>query len=203
MTEIQNRLPFGKKGVSLVDRFGVYLSYKAIQKFLLKDNQSLLLDIGCGYNATLLSAFQHRIKQGVGIDYEVNPALKANRNLAFVESSLEEGINQFNENTFDVIMLISVLEHLPEPEWILKRCFQLLKPNAVFLINVPTWRGKGFLEFSAFNLGLSPRSEMDDHKMYYDKRDLWPLLVKAGFIPSKIKLKYHKFGLNLFAVVRK
>ena len=44
--------------------------------------------------------------------------------------------------------------------------------------------------------------EMDDHKMYYAKRDLWPLLVRAGFKPSRIKLQYHKFGLNLFAIVQ-
>jgi hypothetical protein len=43
---------------------------------------------------------------------------------------------------------------------------------------------------------------MDDHKMYYDKRDLWPLLVRAGFRPSEIRLRYHKFWLNLFATVR-
>ena len=44
---------------------------------------------------------------------------------------------------------------------------------------------------------------MDDHKMYYDKRDLWPLLVRAGFKPSAIRLSYHKFGLNLFAAAGK
>jgi hypothetical protein len=69
-------------------------------------------------------------------------------------------------------------------------------------VNVPTWRGKYFLELTAFRLGLSPNGkiEMDDHKMYYDKRDLWSLLVKAGFAPGRIHLHYHKFGLNLFAV---
>jgi len=45
--------------------------------------------------------------------------------------------------------------------------------------------------------------EMDDHKMYYDKRDLWPLLVRAGFRPSRLRLSYHKFGLNLFAIAGK
>jgi hypothetical protein len=73
----------------------------------------------------------------------------------------------------------------------------------VLLINVPTWRGKTLLELSAFRLGLSPKTEMDDHKMYYDKRDLWPLLVKAGFLPSRLQLRYHKFGLNLFATACK
>ena len=45
--------------------------------------------------------------------------------------------------------------------------------------------------------------EIDDHKMYYDKRALWPILVRAGFKPSQIRLQYHKFGLNLFAAARK
>ena len=66
-------------------------------------------------------------------------------------------------------------------------------------LNVPTWRGKYFLELSAFRFGLSPKVEMNDHKMYYNQRDLWPLLVRAGFRPSEIRLRYHKFGLNLFA----
>jgi hypothetical protein len=79
----------------------------------------------------------------------------------------------------------------------------MLKPSGVLLINVPTWLGKGFLELSAFRLGLSPKVEMDDHQMYYDKRDLWPLLVRAGFKPSLIKLCYHKFRLNLFAAARR
>ena len=80
---------------------------------------------------------------------------------------------------------------------------RLLRPGGVLLVNVPTWRGKRFLEFSAFRLGLSPKVEMDDHRMYYDKRDLWPLLVRAGFQPSRIRLFYHKFGLNLFGVIAK
>ncbi len=44
---------------------------------------------------------------------------------------------------------------------------------------------------------------MDDHKMYYDPRDLWPLLVQAGFRPRDIRCFRHKFGLNTFARCRK
>jgi predicted SAM-dependent methyltransferase len=97
-------------------------------------------------------------------------------------------------------LLISVLEHLWEPQAVLSACHGLLKPGGSLVVNVPTWLGKRFLEFSAFRLGTSPAAEMDDHKMYYDRRDLWPLLVRAGFRPSRIRTRYHKFGLNLFAV---
>ena len=44
---------------------------------------------------------------------------------------------------------------------------------------------------------------MNDHKMYYSKRELWPMLVKAGFLPENIKLSYCKFGLNLLGICRK
>ena len=67
---------------------------------------------------------------------------------------------------------------------------------------MPSWRGKTALEFSAFRLGTSPVVEMDDHKTYYDPRDLWPLLVRAGFRPHAIRCFKHKFGLNTFAVCR-
>ena len=75
----------------------------------------------------------------------------------------------------------------------------MLRRGGVLLVNVPTWTGKAFLELSAFRLGLSPACEMDDHRMYYGRRDLWPLLVRAGFRPSQIRMGYHKLGFNLFA----
>ena len=43
---------------------------------------------------------------------------------------------------------------------------------------------------------------MDDHKNYYDVKDLWPLLVRGGFQPSRIQCFSHKSGLNTFAVCR-
>ena len=121
----------------------------------------------------------------------------------FHEGTIEETLLTLTAERFDAVLLISVLEHLSDPLLVLKAVRDLLKPSGVLLINVPTWRGKAFLEFFAFRLGLSPKVEMDDHKMYYDKRDLWPLLVRAGFKPSLIKLRYHKFSLNLFAAVRR
>jgi predicted SAM-dependent methyltransferase len=92
-----------------------------------------------------------------------------------------------------------VLEHLWEPQVMLSECRRLLAPGGTLLVNVPSWRGKRALEFSAFRLGLSPPEEMDDHKAYYDPKDLWPLLVRAGFAPRHIHCSTHKFGLNTFA----
>ena len=45
--------------------------------------------------------------------------------------------------------------------------------------------------------------EMNDHKMYYDERTLWPMLVHAGFRPRNIKLKRIKAMCSLYALARK
>jgi 2-polyprenyl-3-methyl-5-hydroxy-6-metoxy-1,4-benzoquinol methylase len=193
---------YGQKELSFVDRLGVWLSQRAIRRELPRRSDLEVLELGCGYRATQLIALAPSLKRGVGVDFQIAPELRALDKFTFYEGTIEETLRQLSGQLFDAVLLISVLEHLHEPQAVLENVRQLLWPSGIVLINVPTWRGKGFLEFSAFRFGLSPKTEMDDHKMYYDKRDLWPLLLRAGFKPSLIKMRYHKFGLNLFAVAR-
>ncbi len=194
---------YGQKKLTFADRLGVWLSQRAISRELPNRSNLEVLELGCGYRATQLVALGPRLKRGVGIDFQLAPELSSLEKFSFFEGPIENTLAKLAAQTFDAVLLISVLEHLRDPLAVIESGRDLLKPAGVLLINVPTWRGKTFLEFSAFRLGLSPKVEMDDHKMYYDKRDLWPLLVRAGFKPSLIKLRYHKCGLNLFAVARR
>jgi SAM-dependent methyltransferase len=200
---LTRRAAYGQSGLSWADRLGVYLSKQMILRHLPKGASLAALDIGCGYYATLLQAISSRSTSGLGIDVQIDERVKGIPGLSFIEGEIERVLPSLDSERFHIILLISVLEHLWEPLWVVKECYRLLKPGGVLFINVPTWRGKRLLEFSAFRLGSSPACEMNDHKMYYDLRDLWPILVKAGFLPSCLDLKYHKLGLNLFAVARK
>jgi SAM-dependent methyltransferase len=194
---------YGQQSLTFVDRAGVWLSQRAILRSLPERSGLEVLELGCGFRAAQLVALETRLKHGVGVDFEIAPELHALEKFTFYEGTIEETLPKLPAKSFDAILLISVLEHLLDSVSLIQSAREMLKPSGVLLINVPTWLGKSFLEFSAFRLGLSPRLEMDDHKMYYDKRDLWPLLVRAGFKPSQIKLRYHKFHLNLFAVARR
>jgi len=193
---------YGQQGLTLLDRAGVWSSRRAIARHLPDRPDLRVLELGCGFHAAQLVALASRLKHGVGVDFQISPELRALDKFSFHEGTIEETLPKLEPERFDAILLISVLEHLRDPLTVIESARGLLKPSGVLLINVPTWLGKRFLEFSAFRLGLSPKVEMDDHKMYYDKRDLWPLLVRAGFKPSLIGLRYHKFHLNLFAVAR-
>jgi SAM-dependent methyltransferase len=194
---------YGQQNLTLVDRAGVWLSQRAILRHLPDRSDLDVLELGCGFQAAQLVALEGRLKHAVGVDFQIAPELRAHEKFTFYEGTIEETLPKLAGKSFDAILLISVLEHLVDPLLVIQCAREMLKLSGVLLINVPTWRGKSFLEFSAFRLGLSPKVEMDDHKMYYDKRDLWPLLVRAGFKPSQLKLRYHKFGLNLFAVARR
>ena len=187
------------------DKFGIYLSQRMVLKqirFLAK-NDIALLDLGCGYNALFLRKLSPLTKIAYGVDLAVSQEIKALPKTKIIEGPIEQAVLRLEHNYFDVILLISVLEHLDDPFSVLKESYGLLKDRGILLVNVPTWRGKFFLETSAYVFKLSPKAEIDDHKMYYDKKDLWPLLIKAGFKPSTIRMRYHKFGLNLYAVCKK
>ncbi len=188
-------------GQTWVDRLGIWLSQRAIRRWL-PEGKLNIIELGCGFRATQLVALDDRIARAVAVDFAIAPEVKARANFTCHEGPIEDTLPKLGRGTFDAVLLISVLEHLRDAQSALDAAHSLLRPGGVLLINVPTWRGKFFLEVSAFRLGLSPKTEMDDHKMYYDMRDLWPLLVRAGFKPSEIRIRRHKFGLNLFAVAR-
>lgn len=193
---------YGQAGLTVVDRLGVRLSLRAVRRHL-PAGPADVLDLGCGYDARILHALGGRVSHGLGIDVRVSDAARAGGRLAFREGTIEAVVPELPAASRDVVLAISVLEHLWDPLAILGHCHRILRPDGVLLVNVPTWRGRRALELSAFRLGLSPREEMDDHKAYYDTRDLWPLLVRAGFRPSDLRLRRHKLGLNLFAVARR
>jgi SAM-dependent methyltransferase len=192
---------YGERGLTPVDRLGVWLSQRAILPHVRPGAR--VLDLGCGYEADLLCSLAPRISAGLGVDVSVGDGPRAVPGLTFAEGTLEEVLPSVADGSYDLVTLISVLEHVWEPLDILTACRRVLAPGGTLLINVPTWLGKGALELSAFRLGTSPALEMDDHKAYYDRRDLWPLLVRAGFTPRHIRLRRHKLGLNLFAVARR
>ncbi len=192
---------FGTHRLSLADRFGTWLSCRAIYKDIAERDNLIVLEIGCGYSARNLLAIENHAIKLVGVDFNLSEEVKMHPKFLCLECPAEEAIERLYGQKFDLIMLISVLEHLHNPVNILQSCRTLLNPKGILLINVPTWLGKSFLEYAAFSLKLSPKEEMDDHKMYYDKRDLWPILIKSGFLPSNIKMHYHKFHLNLFASI--
>jgi len=132
----------------------------------------------------------------------VNPTLQRD-GVTIIKGELPKVSEQIHSETVDFLLLNNILEHVFQDLDVLVASHRVLKSGGLLYINVPSWLGKRFLEYSAFRLSLSSPEEMMDHKKYYDPKDLWPIIVKAGFNPINIKIKKTKFRLNTTAIVRK
>jgi len=187
---------------TLVDRFGVWLSARQIRRHVHDFHGKRIGDFGCGFNAAFTRTVVDEVQQAVLADVSIAADLREHSKVTTLEGPLPDVLRSVPSQSLDIILCISVLEHLWQPMQALGEFRRLLAPGGVCLINVPNWRGKRFLELAAFRLGVSPAEEMNDHKCYYDVKDLWPLLVRAGFRPSDIRCFTHKFGLNTFAACR-
>ena len=202
-TDLARDTAFGQEGkITAVDRAGVWLSGHQIRRTVGGIEGKDVGDFGCGFQATYMRTVLAQVRSATLVDISLADDLKSRPDVTAIEGTLPGILQDLPDRSLDVILSMSVLEHLWEPGQTLTHFRRLLRPGGVCAVNVPSWRGKRALEFSAFRLGLSPASEMDDHKRYYDPRDLWPLLVAAGFMPHGIRCFKHKFGLNTFAVCK-
>jgi 2-polyprenyl-3-methyl-5-hydroxy-6-metoxy-1,4-benzoquinol methylase len=188
--------------LTVVDRFGIWLSARRVQREAGHIAGRSIADFGCGYQARIARTLASTAASLTLVDVAVAEEAKCLPKTRTIEGELPDALAKLPDATYDLVLCLSVLEHLWQPEVMLTECRRVLAPGGLFLVNVPSWRGKRFLEFSAFRLRLSPVDEMDDHKRYYDPRDLWTLLRAAGFLPREIRCVRHKFGLNTFASCR-
>jgi SAM-dependent methyltransferase len=200
---VQREAAFGQGyAPTIVDRFGVWLSGRQIRRHVPSFSGKRIADLGAGFHAAFTRTVLDQVEQAVVVDVALADDLKTHPKVQAIEGRLPDVLAGLPDHHFDIVLMVSVLEHLWDPLLALTEMRRLLAPGGIVLVNVPSWRGKRYLEFSAFHLGLSPATEMDDHKTYYDVPDLWPLLVRAGFLPSNIRCFAHKFGLNTFAACR-
>ena len=201
---MKRTVPFGLGySPTRVDRFGIWLSTRQIRSAVGDFRGLRVADIGCGYNALFVRTILTEVQSLVLADLAIAEDLKRDPKIRVLEGRLPGSLISLEDASQDVVVCNSVIEHLLEPLETLSHLLRICATGGLVLINVPSWRGKWFLEFAAFRMGMALDAEMDDHKMYYDPPDLWPLLVRSGFRPRNIKLFKHKFGLNTFAICSK
>lgn len=148
-----------------------------------------VLDIGCGSGRFLL-ALRHSGWDVAGLELNDDTATSA-RNVhgLMVETSL----GAFTDNSFDLITITHVLEHIREPRQMLRDCQRLLKPGGVIAVAVPnieSWQAyltKGYW----FHLDL-PR-----HLWHFSEKWLSNELADSGFdqlAVRRLDLAHNIFG---------
>jgi ubiquinone/menaquinone biosynthesis C-methylase UbiE len=189
--------------LTVVDRLGTWLSQRRLCSVLGDVRGSTIADVGCGFDARFGMSLLGDIARLIAVDVSLSDRVRDSPKVTALAGALPDVLLQIPTRSVRHVVLNSVLEHLDEPIETLRELRRITDPvSGVVFVNVPTWMGKRALETSAFRLGLSPRDEIEDHRRYYSKRELWMSLREAGFMPSEIKVRTHKLGLNAYGVCR-
>ena len=98
-----------------------------------------ILDIGCGAGVFLKEAFKRGYPECVGIDANTNYAseYEAGKGINYIFSTFEELDPKTIGDSYDVISMWSVLEHIYDPRTFLNNLQKILKPNGLVFILVP------------------------------------------------------------------
>lgn len=157
-----------------------------------------LLDVGCGWEARFLQDAAPYIARGVGIDFKA-PDITTEK-ITTISAKLIDAM-PFTDNSFDIVTMLAVLEHIEQPHSMLKEVYRVLRPSGIFVGTVPSKAAKPVLEFLAYRLGIINAIEMRDHHHYYCKNSLIAILKSNGF--CDIEHTYFQLWMNNYFIAYK
>jgi len=175
--------PHGGLGPELGDIFNAHITPGA-----------RCLDIGCGDGRTSGLWLRDRSCEYVGVDVSAN-AIRDAQALGLNAQQIDDSSKlPFDDDSFDAVVCIEVLEHLFLPQLTVTEAYRVLRPGGVFIATVPNvayWRRRVDMAlFGRWNpLGDELAVEQpwrDPHIRFFNPGSLRRLVSSTGFAPCLV-----------------
>jgi 2-polyprenyl-3-methyl-5-hydroxy-6-metoxy-1,4-benzoquinol methylase len=173
-----------------------FIKRNAIQKkvHLINSYQPLkgrILDIGAGTGDFLLEA-KNQNWDILGVE----PNDKAKAKAIEKGIKLTEAIDKLESNSFDVITLWHVLEHVPDLEHHVSELKRLLKPSGTIIIAVPNFKSFDANYYGAFWAAY----DVPRHLWHFSKTAIEKLFNRQNMILKNVKpMWYDSFYVSLLS----
>lgn len=176
---------------------------KLINSF--KTEQKTLLDFGCGTGDFLNTAQNNNwIVSGIEPNKEARLIANSKTNQSVFDSNY---INNLKKESFDVITLWHVLEHIPNLEAQIAQLKALLKPSGVLIIAVPNYKSYDSNYYKQFWAAL----DVPRHLWHFNQKSVSKLFAKINmsvvktlpmifdsYYVSLLSEKYKSGWMNIF-----
>lgn len=170
---------------------GIALKSKTDLIAKLQKNKGELLDIGAGTGDFLMAA-----KPNGWNVIGVEPSEKAKSIAAKKGITLLENTEKLQDNSFDVITMWHVLEHVYDPEIQIKELKRLLKPTGTIIVAVPNFNSYDAKHYGEFWAAY----DVPRHLWHFSKTSIDKLFGAQGMkLQQVLPMKFDAFYVSLLS----
>lgn len=179
--------------------------HKKVLDILSRYKFERILDVGCGDgNFSVLLKEACKAKEVYGIEISEKGADLARKNgVKCYQLDVDEEDFLFEDNYFDAVVALELIEHLFDPDHFLDEVYRVLKPEGIFVLSTPNLASIhnriallfGYQPFSVMvslnnsvgHLGFSAGGAAPDHIRFFTLRSLKELLKIHKFEILEVK----------------
>lgn len=175
------------------------LAHLRAKKIIQYIRNKTVLDFGCGKNAWTSLYFQNKCSEVIGFEPSLGSSMTIQKLIVY--NQLDALIDENYQ--FDAVVSLAVFEHI-QPMILRLHLTDLLNvthSKSIIVGTIPRPEARGVLEFMSLRLGLIDKSQILDHKVYYD--DLWLKAIVADTGWNMAFYKKFQLGMNGLFILRR
>ena len=159
-----------------------------------------ILDVGCGDGHFALY-IKDKFNKIFGAEIAKEAAFIAQKQKVFTSVMDLNSSLSYQDNTFDVVTCMDVIEHLLDPDSLIDEIYRVLKPDGQLVLTTPNIRNFRNLYTLIFK-GIFPQTSPDTfvwgggHLHFFTREDIKNIFTKAGFKRIEFSINQDQFCLS-------